>query len=302
MSEKLLNILIVDDDAVDQMRLKRVLEKLLSQEMEFTVESAETLAQALDLLKTGSFNLVLLDLRLPDSVGLETVDSVHHACPDMPIVVLTGSDDGKLGVETVKRGAIDYISKSFEQSVFETRVGIALHIVKLQEKLQLLANIDELTGLANYRHFFDILEHEISRAKVTGDALAIIMFDIDHFKSVNDSYGHLGGDGILKQMGQILQENIYPLDVTARYGGDEFIVLMPGTSSTEALQAAERLRGIIDRFEWKVSDQRISITASAGLANIDSNNLIDSHDLVEKADMALYAAKRRGRNCVVNVR
>jgi len=125
------------------------------------------------------------------------------------------------------------------------------------------------------------------------------MLDIDHFKSANDTYGHRGGDEILTQMGKILKENIYPLDVAARYGGEEFIILMPSTSSEKAYQAAERLRKIVDQYQWKVLDKTISITTSIGLASIDSNNLMSSYDLAEKADTALYDAKRKGRNCVV---
>lgn len=126
-----------------------------------------------------------------------------------------------------------------------------------------------------------------------------MMIDIDHFKSTNDTYGHQGGDEILKQLGKILRENVYPLDVAARYGGEEFVVLMPATTTVRALQAAARLRKVIDQYIWKVGDQQICITVSIGLISVDSYNLVNGYDIVEKADAALYAAKRHGRNCVV---
>src|SRR3990167_7143674 len=101
-------------------------------------------------------------------------------------------------------------------------------MIELQERLLLLANTDELTGMSNRRHFFEILERELLGAKLRGGSIAVMMFDVDHFKNFNDTYGHLAGDRILQQIGKILNENIYPLDMAARYGGEEFIVVMPG--------------------------------------------------------------------------
>ena len=170
---------------------------------------------------------------------------------------------------------------------------------KLEKKQTHMANTDELTDLVNRRHFFEILEREVLQAKIRRTSLALMMLDIDNFKNINDTYGHLGGDEILKLIGQILQTNVYSLDVVARYGGEEFVVLLPSTSSTKAYHAAEKLRKIVEQFQWKISDKQISVTISIGLVNIDSNNLQDTYELIEKADEALYIAKRSGRNCVI---
>lgn len=298
MNRKQINILLVDDDTADRKLARLALQSGL-QSMEFIIDQAETLTKAFDILKKTDIDLVLLDLGLPDSTGIDTVVKLRNTNPNIPIIVLTGLADEQVGVEAIRKGAIDYMTKPFNPSGLRTRIGITLQIVELQKKLLLLANTDELTGLANRRHFFDVLDREILRAKIEGTCLSVMMLDIDHFKSANDTYGHRGGDEILKQMGKILQENIYPLDVAARYGGEEFVILMPGTSPAKALQATERLRKIVDRYRWKALDKQISITTSIGLASIDSNNLISSYDLIEKADTALYAAKRKGRNCVV---
>jgi diguanylate cyclase (GGDEF)-like protein len=298
MNKKQVKILLVDDDPADR-KLAQLALKSGLHTVEFVTDIADTLTQAMLSLKKGGIDLVLLDLGLPDSNGIETVDRLRDAHPNIPIIVLTGLSDEEIGVEAIRRGAVDYVTKPFKPSGLRTRIGIALQIVELQKKLLLLANTDELTGLANRRHFFDILDREILRAKIDGSSLAVMMLDIDHFKSANDTYGHRGGDEILAQMGKILNENIYPLDVAARYGGEEFIILMPNTSPEKAYQAAERLRKIVDQYRWKVLDKTISITTSIGLASVDSNNLMSSYDLAEKADTALYNAKRRGRNCVV---
>jgi len=298
VNKKLVKILLVDDDPADR-KLAQLALKSGLQSVDFVIDIAETLTQAMVNLKKNGVDLVLLDLGLPDSNGIETVDRLRDAHSNIPIIVLTGLSDEEIGVEAIRRGAVDYVTKPFKPSGLRTRIGIALQIVELQKRLLLLANTDELTGLANRRHFFDILDREILRAKIDGSSLAVMMLDIDHFKSANDTYGHRGGDEILAQMGKILQENIYPLDVAARYGGEEFIILMPNTSSEKAYQAAERLRKIVDQYQWKVFDKTISITTSIGLASIDSKNLMSSYDLAEKADTALYDAKRKGRNCVV---
>ncbi len=298
MHSKLIDILVIDDDAADR-RLTELALKSSFHTRRFAIQTAGSLAEGLEFLKHQSFDLVLLDLGLPESRGLDTLENFRQECPHVPVVVLTGLQDEEAGVEAIKKGAIDYVTKPFKQDGLRTRISIALQMVELQDKLLLLANTDELTGLTNRRHFFDILEREILCAKIKGDLVSVMIFDLDYFKSVNDTYGHLGGDMILKQAAEILQQNIYPLDVAARYGGDEFIILMPGTPSEKTVQAAEKLRGIMDSHQWRVPNQQISITTSVGLANSDHRNPLSSHELIENADSALYAAKRSGRNCVV---
>jgi len=292
------NILVIDDDAADR-RLTELALKSPPQTKQFATQMAASLAEGLESLKHRSSDLVLLDLGLPESRGLDTLENFRRECPDVPVVVLTGLQDEEAGVEAIRKGAIDYVTKPFKQDGLRTRISIALQMVELQDKLLLLANTDELTGLTNRRHFFDILEREILCAKIKDNPISAMILDLDHFKSINDTYGHLGGDMILKQAAEILRQSIYPLDVVARYGGDEFIILMPSTSPEKAAQAAERLRGIIDNNQWKVPDQQISITTSIGLANSNYRNSLSSQELIEDADSALYAAKRSGRNCVV---
>lgn len=298
MHSKSIDILVIDDDAADR-RLTELALKDSPQTGRFTIQLASSLEEGLKSLKRQSFDLVLLDLGLPESRGLNTLENFRRQCPHVPVVVLTGLQDEETGVEAIKKGAIDYVTKPFRKDGLRTRISIALQMVQLQSKLLLLANTDELTGLTNRRYFFDILEREILCAKIKDNPLSVMIFDLDHFKSINDTYGHLGGDMILKQVAEMLQQSVYPLDVVARYGGDEFIVLLPGTPSEKAAQAAERLRRIIDDHQWGVPNQQISITTSIGLASSNHRNSLNLHELIEDADSALYAAKRSGRNCAV---
>jgi len=167
-----------------------------------------------------------------------------------------------------------------------------------QEQIR-LANTDGLTELVNRRRFFEIFEREILRAKMKSYPLALILLDIDHFKNINDTYGHIAGDDILKQIGRILKDNLYPLDVAARYGGEEFIILVPETSFERVSKTAEKLRRTINEWQWNISDNRISITTSIGVVMLEPNNITDCQDMVKKADEALYTAKKKGRNCTV---
>ena len=290
-------ILIVDDDPVNL-----TLPKSLLENMGLVVLTAQDALTGIEMAISEQPSLILLDIMMPNINGLEACKRLKadRKTSSIPIIFLTAKSQKYDIIAGLKAGAVDYIIKPFDAGELKARINNVLKNIELEEQILLLANTDAQTGLANRRHFLDILEREILRAKIKGQSLSVMMLDIDHFKSVNDTYGHLAGDEIIKQIGKVLTENIYPLDVAGRYGGEEFIVLMPGTSSSRGMEAAEKLRRIIDEFQWKAFNKKISITISIGLANIDANNLLDSDDLIEKADTALYTAKRKGRNCIAS--
>lgn len=296
-NNKLRKVLAIDDNPTDLALLKAHLKK-----MGLAALVTQDAKSGIEIAINQQPDLILLDVVMPDINGFEVCRRLKAdtRTSSIPVMFISANEQSRNKILSSKLGAIDYVIKPINPEELKSRIGIILKMTELQEKLLSLANTDELTGLANRRYFFDILEREILQAKIKGNALSLIILDMDHFKSVNDTYGHLDGDMVLREMGKIIQENIYPLDLAARYGGEEFIVLMPETPHEKALKAAERLREIIDSHHWVISNERISVTASVGLVSIDSSNLLDSSDIVKKADMALYAAKRRGRNCVVN--
>ncbi len=163
-------------------------------------------------------------------------------------------------------------------------------------RLEFISTTDPLTGISNRRHFENQLKREISRARRYATSLCCIMFDIDFFKKVNDNYGHIFGDAVLKTLGNILQENLREHDIYARYGGEEFIVLLPETDANAAYYVAEKLRGIIAEKQIKKNDHQDRVTVSLGVAVYDPEQMSGGEDLVSAADKALYNAKHSGRN------
>jgi len=286
-------ILAIDDSQMDLFLLKKYLF-----EMGFDVFLADNGQKGIDAAINEKPDIILLDVMLPDVDGFEVCKKLKNdtATTNIPVIFISGNNDPCDKAEGINAGAVDYITKPFDPGELKARVESVLRSIILEEKIRLLANTDELTGLDNRRHFFDILERELFSGRIKGKSLCMMMIDIDHFKRVNDTYGHLAGDRILKQMGKILKENTYPLDVVGRYGGEEFVILMPETSPSKAAKAAEKLRVLIDGHYWDIGKESISVTVSIGIASIDSGN---SHDLIKKADEALYRAKEQGRNRVV---
>ena len=297
MSQKTRKILVVDDSETSLALLDMQLQK-----MGLATILANNAYGVIETAISEQPDLILLDIMMPDIDGFEMCKQLKDdvRTSSIPIIFITAKNEVVNRITGLDLGAIDYITKPFDLGELRARIGVVLRIIELQERNLSLANTDELTNLVNRRYFFEIFEREILHAKVKSRPLTLMMLDLDHFKSINDTYGHLVGDTILRQTGKILRENLYPLDVAARYGGEEFIVLMPETPFEKASRAAERLRGIVDRFQWQVFENRISITISIGLVTLEPNNIIDCQDIVKKADMALYAAKHKGRNCVVS--
>jgi len=289
-------ILVVDDNWDNLLLLEAQLHRMGLKSI-----LANHAQKAIETAISEQPDLILLDVMMPDLNGFEACQRLKadNRTSSIPIIFISARADTIDKITGLELGAIDYITKPFNLGELRARIGVVLRIIELQEKNLALANYDELTGLINRRHFFELFKREILQAKMKSHVMALMLLDVDHFKSINDTYGHLAGDVILKQTGKILRENLYPLDVAARYGGEEFTVLMPDTSLDKAKKAAERLRGIIDRWQWVVSDNPLSVTISIGLVALDPNHIIDSRDMVGKADAALYAAKHKGRNCVV---
>ncbi|MCK5271961.1 MAG: diguanylate cyclase [Sedimentisphaerales bacterium] len=289
-------ILTVDDNQTNLILMKVYLEK-----MGVVPLVADNALDGLELAYNEKPDVILLDIMMPDMDGHELCRRLKSdtRTASIPIIFVSARDTAEDKITGLELGAIDYIFKPLNPGELRARVGAILRMLDLQEELLTQANTDPLTGLANRRHFFEIFERQIIESSEKNAPLSLVMIDLDFFKSVNDTYGHIGGDNILKQLAAILKNNLYSLDFAARYGGEEFIISLFNTDIDHAVRAAEKLRSFIQSYKWNISDDQLNITISLGVATMDASTLPDPYELVSKADKALYAAKSRGRNCVV---
>jgi two-component system, cell cycle response regulator len=266
-------------------------------------------AQALEQVNDHAPDLILLDVMLPDIDGYEISRRIKGSpdLPFIPIILVTARDSTQDKVQGLDAGADDYLTKPINFPELEARVRSMLRIKRLQDELELknrelerLSISDGLTGLYNHRHIHDLLAEEYERVERTNDCMSVAMFDLDRFKAVNDTYGHQAGDKVLVALADILRETARDIDRLGRYGGEEFIALLPETCIEDAAVFVERVRREVSRHHFDIGrDEPLHMTMSAGVATYP-HDLVDSVEtLVKLADQALYAAKAGGRDRIV---
>ena len=275
----------------------------------YEIDEANDGATALETVRKNPPDLMLLDVMLPDIDGYEIARRLKNddKIPFIPIILVTARDTTQDKVAGLDAGADDYLTKPINFPELEARVRSMLRIKKLQDEIELknrelerLSISDGLTGLFNHRHIHQLLHEEFERADRIGELISVAMFDLDRFKSVNDTHGHQAGDRVLEQMSDILRESAREIDRLGRYGGEEFMALLPGTSIDDAEVFVERVRNEVERRPFNIGkDQPLHMTMSAGIATYPDPSISDPETLVRLADEALYAAKAAGRNRVV---
>jgi diguanylate cyclase (GGDEF)-like protein len=298
-----MKILIAEDDTVSRL----VLEQLLTgwgYDVEVTEDGDKAWAA---LSGHDAPNIALLDWMLPGVEGLDLCRRVR-AMKDRPyvyIILLTAKRCIKDIVLGLDAGADDYISKPFDSSELQARVEVGKRIQKLQaqlisgrEALRIKAVHDSLTGLLNRAAILEAIDSEMLRTRCDKNPFCVIMADLDHFKAINDFQGHGVGDRVLVETAQRLMKSARKQDLVGRYGGDEFLALLPNTSAEEAHAVADRMREIICNHPFVHNDVCISLSASFGIAQIDPHIDERIEVLLDRADMGAYMAKAEGRNCV----
>jgi diguanylate cyclase (GGDEF)-like protein len=303
MSSDKLRILLIEDDTGDAVLLRRTLEPCADR---IELHHVLKLNDGIAAWHQHAFDVFLLDLSLPDSSGLDGVTILRREIPEAPIVVLTGNSDNQLALEALDHGAQEYLVKGQTSgAVLERTIRHAIHRhhKQLQRENQVtelkeLARIDPLTSLLNRQALDEVIAKEWSRADRNDTPLSCVLIDLDHFKRINDTYGHLIGDEVLKVAADLLLGNSRDNDHIARYGGEEFCAILPDTDGTGAWTWADRVRQSLSDREFHTSADTISITASFGVAS-KSPRTPTPDDLIHAADQALYAAKQQGRNRTV---
>jgi two-component system cell cycle response regulator len=293
-------ILVVDDDVDNRI----LVSKALTWEG-YTVDSACSGEEALEKLADQIPHLVLLDVNMPGISGLETLRRLRGNPDYVSVMLVTAQSGTEDVIRGLDAGADDYIRKPFHPTELLARVRAQLRIKDLNDQLKLanrrlqdLVDHDDLTGLFNMRHLYEKLEMELARGRRFSRPVGVVMMDMDHFKQVNDHHDHLFGSHVLAEVGKLIRENIRQVDFAARYGGDEFLIVLCETSLEGAQRFAERLRSVIANYEFTSDGHSMKLTASLGLAVTHGDSQVDARTLVRAADHALYEAKTAGKNRV----
>lgn len=281
----------------------------------FRIETATNGQEALDRVLANPPHLILLDVMMPLLDGHEVSRRIKNddSLPFIPIILVTARADTRDKVEGLESGADDYLTKPINFPELEARVRSMLRIKRLQDeldeknrelenvnrKLRKLSVTDGLTELFNHRHIHELLHEEFERSKRSGEPIAVVMLDLDHFKQVNDTHGHPTGDVILYETAEILRNTAREIDMPGRYGGEEFILILPGTTEDEAVQFAERVRHSVEDHVFRDEATEVRMTVSAGVAAFPDSGADEPGALIKRADDALYTAKESGRNQVI---
>ena len=284
-------ILIVDDVESNVKLLSSILKN------DYQIEVARNGLEALDFVKQEVLpDLILLDIGMPEMDGYEVLEKLQRVIGINipPVIFVTGNNTNEDEEKGLLLGAVDYIKKPFHSVIVKARVHTQIILKQQRDALSHRASHDQLTGLHNRNHLSDEGSRKFSRAKRTGDKLSVIMLDIDHFKQVNDTYGHLKGDDVLKEVASVLKTNKREEDFCARFGGEEFVVVLEGCSSKDAKIKAEELRKKIELL----NPYDVRVTSSFGVCELN-NKHEKFESLLRDADTVLYKAKENGRNKVI---
>jgi two-component system cell cycle response regulator len=292
-------ILVVDDIKTNCDVLKRRLES-----NEFIVDISMSGKEALEKINQHKYDLILLDVLMPEVNGLEVLIKVReqYSADKLPIIMVSSFDDVESISKCIQLGASDYLSKPVNSTILTQKVASTLERKALREREeQLLSELhrqaitDEMTGIPNRRFVFDILEKSFLEIdKESKEHFATAIFDIDHFKNVNDTYGHAAGDEIIKKVSSIATSVINAPDIFGRIGGEEFLAVIFNNSKEHLQQICEKVRSTVENDETLFNNQKIRVTISGGVCFTDESTSVS--DMVNKADERLYLAKKNGRN------
>ncbi len=291
---------IVDDNPRTTLLIKTILERIRDLEIETFRDPCEALRSCQD----HELDLILLDYHMPLMNGIEFLQEFRkneHLC-DIPVVMITGEEDKDLLYRALEAGATDFLRKPVEPVELIARARNMLRLrsrqielVQANQKLTVMATTDELTKLANRRYILQTLKHECQRAGRYSRPFSLAMIDVDHFKRVNDTYGHDVGDEVLRNLASVLVRVFRNVDCVGRLGGEEFAVCLPETDLEGAMRACERLRTELVATPVEAGGECVSITASIGLAGFNRETQ-SPESLMKRADELLYEAKNNGRN------
>lgn len=289
-----LSYAVLDDNKMDRKIIGRIFSIHRIEKVDF-YDSEEALFDS-----GKSYDVYIIDIVLKNTSGDKVIMKLKDRVPESVVIAVSGVDNIKTISRVLSIGADDYITKPFNYDLFiarlKTNIRAFLLLQELRRKkdqLETMAVTDALTSLYNRRHIYDRLRQEGEKSERYSSRFSIIMLDIDYFKKINDSYGHLFGDLILKKVSDAIHTTVRNVDIAGRYGGEEFMVILPEVQLKGAIILADRIREKVENIQTDVPDLKISV--SGGVAEFIGG---DVEELVKKADQLLYKAKESGRNCI----
>lgn len=292
-----MKVLVVDDQEDNRALLCEILE-----DADYDVIEAEDGKAAIEKAKQESPGVILLDIHMPVMDGYEACKILKEQpeTVSIPVIFLTANTAEESVVKGLELGAYDYVTKPFNEKELLARIKVMTRIRESEKEAEEKALTDPLTGLYNRRYLMNRFKEEINRATRDNNPLSCFMVDIDFFKKVNDTYGHDAGDAVLKNIANILKTNLRDYDSAVRYGGEEFVVLLPNTSRASAVAVAEKIRIVTEEAVTVISDYEIKVTLSIGVYGREQKfDSLEGEAYITCADNALYLAKNRGRNKVI---
>ena len=292
-------VLIVDDDRLLRENVARILKPL-----DLEVAQASDGLDAMERVRCDRPDLVITDLEMPRIGGLQLVQWIRRSTDLANTLVMILTSRASLGDKLRGlEGADDYITKPFEPLELRARVKVMVRLkealdtaVERQKKLEEITITDELTGIYNRRFLNARAEEEVAKAIRHDTPLTCLLLDLDHFKLVNDNYGHAWGDFVLREFAQLVRDRLRQGDLFARYGGEEFVLLLPLTTGDEGGQLADDLRSRIANHRFVNGGLSLGLTVSIGIASMPNRDIRSAAEMIAAADAALYRAKEAGRN------
>ncbi len=296
-------VLVAEDNPIFQSMLKNMLTK-----WGYAAHMAPNGMEAWEAMQApGAPRLAVLDWMMPYMDGVEVCRRIRAAArePYVYVLLLTARTDSQDLIEGMEAGADDYLTKPFNAQELRVRLRAGRRILDLQqqlvearEALRVQATHDALTGLFNRGRVLEILAAEIARSERELRPLSVLMVDLDHFKRINDAHGHQAGDAVLREASRRMSAATRQYDSPGRYGGEEFLIVLPGCTRRAGCAQAERIREAFAREPFEAGGEPLAVTCSIGVSGRDTCTAGDSNRLIHEADDALYAAKRNGRNRV----
>jgi diguanylate cyclase (GGDEF)-like protein len=294
-----IRILLIEDDYHDT----RFIEKLLRESssaskvgQSYEIVTVTTLQSALDLMVESAFDAILMDLNLPDSSGLESLEKATDTTTDVPVVVITGIDDEETAVKALEKGAQDYLTKGeLGGKLLSRSLTYAIERHRLQQELKRMSIVDELTGLYNRRGFFTLGEQEFKLAKRSGREFVIIFADLDGLKKINDNFGHEAGDNYIQVAADFLKNIFRDSDILARIGGDEFAIIAYETTVFSSEGIRRRIDQELARYNRIRRPEHI-LSISVGTANFNPQSGKSLDELLSRADSLMYQNKKKKKS------